>query len=229
MTKTTKILIACFIVETLCVTTWVLDASGMLSKLRAPRRPNSIVRLHDRKTGRFFCSGTVVSDDTIITAAHCVAQVEDMGPLGQMLKLDESVDIRAGNGVELGIYGVTVAADPRSDQAIIHGDFKQFDARRSITDPKKVFEIYIDPKADLQSCGYPYSGKLYCTPIHYVEPYNFQMAVKGQMYPGMSGGPIIDMNTGEIVGINTAMMGDVAIVSLTTNIYDNLRVNSTEK
>src|ERR1700676_2800334 len=58
-----------------------------------------LVRLHDRATGRFFCSGSVISDRFILTAAHCVVD-----------KSKESLDIevRTDKNEKLQVYAKVV-------------------------------------------------------------------------------------------------------------------------
>jgi secreted trypsin-like serine protease len=45
-----------------------------LQEAPKPTQLFAIVRLHDAETGRFFCSGSVISDKYVLTASHCVVR-----------------------------------------------------------------------------------------------------------------------------------------------------------
>lgn len=174
-----------------------------------------VVRLHILASGQFFCTGTVVSDKHIITAAHCV-----MGaPLGVPL-----IEVRRGNGVKTNVKASVVGYNGRSDQAVLYGNFTDFPAKDIVTDPNEIEKIITDPDSDLIMCGYPYAGPLACSPFKFKYHAGFQFAGTGFLIPGMSGGPVIDRKTGKIVAENLgieAVPGQVSntLISPLTNIY----------
>ena len=48
----------------------------------------------------------------------------------------------------------------------------------------------------------------------------------GNLYPGMSGGPVIDQTTGKIIGVNHAVDSENILVSDTIELFDNLEVSA---
>lgn len=146
----------------------------------------AIVRLHDKESGRFFCSGTVVGLHQVFTAAHCTQFV------------GYTVDVRPSNGLSIGNYAVVEAMNARGDVAMLKGNFSQFDIIPMEQNPAKIVEAL--KSNNLMLCGYPWSGKLYCNRFDYKGPYVFQLGGLAYAYPGMSGGPLLDLETGKVIG-----------------------------
>jgi len=170
----------------------------------------SIVRLVD--SNRTFCSGTVVNDNTIVTAGHCV--IEET-PLGLALK-STPIEIRAFDNVPRKTFGKVRALSVQMDSAILKGNFQVYEPRDIISDVKTLNEKR-DTKAIYVACGYPLDGKLYCTGVHYKNLNDFMWSVDGLLLPGMSGGPVLDEN-GAVIAINHAVEREHSIVSPTYNI-----------
>jgi S1-C subfamily serine protease len=62
------------------------------------------------------------------------------------------------------------------------------------------------------SCGFPYGQKrLYCSTIKPKAKEFFNLIADGDIFPGMSGGPVIDILTGEVVGVNSKVYEDGTI------------------
>jgi len=162
-------------------------------------------------SGQFFCSATVVSNTRAISAAHCFQEA----PKGVTIRVFDRYETIITNAKLLGL-------EARSDQAVIEGDFRAFNHIAVETAPDEIINSY--EKHDLLTCGYAYGGKLYCNKFTFESPDIFQMSGKAYVYPGMSGGPVIDLKTRKVVGINTAMSSSKAIVSPTIEIYQNLNV-----
>ena len=179
-----KVLIFCGIVA------YILLATGAPKMPKTQPKLGAIVRLHDVISGRFFCSGTVISDSLVLTAAHCLAM-----PVG--------ISVRTIDGVERGVLATVVNADSRGDLGLIKGDFKQFEKLPISIEPDDVINSF--KYGRVQACGYPRAGKLWCTKFTFKAAANFQFAGDGTLYPGMSGGPVIDMVTGNVIGVNTAV------------------------
>lgn len=173
-----------------------------------------IVRLHDLSTQSFFCSGHVVAQNMIVTAAHCLSNLQLNAPVLIMSPYDYSKFRMA----------FVASYEGQSDQALVTGDFTDFDTFPIATDAKTIINILENPKTRLISCGFPHAGNLLCTPMQIVGRYGFQVEVNGFMYRGMSGGPVIDLNTGYQIGVNTAVAGPNALISPLVEMWSNLNV-----
>lgn len=176
---------------------------------------HSIVRLHDMETGRFFCSAVVISPTLAITAAHCLnGRPTDEPTIMVQATKDSTINVKA-----------TVAGyEGRSDQGLITGDFRIFRSRAVETRPDVLERIYMNPNAKIIACGFPYAGDLVCTRVLSIHHIFFQFGGLGFLYPGMSGGPVIDLDSGKVIGSNTAVDSSQIIVSPTADIFDNLQV-----
>lgn len=180
----------------------------------------SIVRLHLLGPGSFFCTGTVISENTILTAAHCVAGARLGIPL---------IEVRGNDGARTGIAASVINYSERPDYALLKGNFIDFPAKDIVTDPDEIESIIKDPNSDLVMCGFPYAGPLVCTPFKFKYKLGFQFAGSGYLYPGMSGGPVIDRKSGKVVAENLGVEGvqgqvSNAIISPLINIYYGLGI-----
>lgn len=181
----------------------------------------AIVRLYDVKRNAFFCTGFVVSDNMLITAAHCIADYE---VLGIVFKAHiAGVEVRDLHGKKTAASISYSKADVRSDQALIVGDFSMFEHMLIATEPGLVAKI--SQTGTIKSCGFPYGGPLYCVSLKYEHIEDFQMSFSGDnLFPGMSGGPVFDNKSGIVIGINTGVAGPHQIISPTSNIFYNLGI-----
>lgn len=174
---------------------------------------SSVVRLHDMD-GNFFCSGVVVSDKNVMTAAHCV---DHLPPL------DVSVSVRSFDGKQKALAWVR-GAHSRADFAVLGGDFKSFRKQPHSVNPKVILDKAFKSKEPLVSCGYPYAGELLCLPVVKRGTFGFWITGDSNLYPGMSGGPVMDASTGTVIAVNSAMMGGYAILAPIVEIYAALRI-----
>lgn len=160
---------------------------------------SALVRLETLE-GQTFCSGTVISNTTILTAAHCM-MIE--GPM----KIASLPDAK-GHVTEA--LGVAYKINPRADYASVKGNFSAFSKMAFSTNPAAdiLYHNY-----NLVTCGFPYGGRPVCYRITRPEKFVDQIKAKGQMYAGMSGGPVIDLNTGTIYAVNTAVTDGYIILS----------------
>ncbi len=176
-------------------------------------RFSAIVRLvRDNHT---FCTGTVVSPNLIITAAHCVLMET---PFGMMM--NPTIEIRPSQNIQLNTVASVVYASVQMDQAMLTGDFRRYQFKPMITNPEKL-AIIAGSKARFISCGYPLNGELFCNPTNFDKMDNFFWAVNGVLIPGMSGGPTM-LPDGTLVAVNVAVQGVNSIVSPIYNITKNL-------
>lgn len=174
----------------------------------------SIVRLVG-EDGLTYCSGTVINDHTIITAAHCVAG-------GMMGMNTDPIEIRANDNVPRQVYGRAFYATGQLDQALINGNFKKFQPRPYVTGPDRLTAIRNTPGVQFVSCGYPMHGDLYCTATVYSHPIGFMWAVSGVLLPGMSGGPTM-LPDGTVVAVNVAVENEMSVVSPIYNLFPEVK------
>lgn len=182
----------------------------------------SIVRLYNLR-GQFFCSGVVISQHEVITAGHCViATLGPMAPLG-IYTQPEQIEIREADGVPTGRLAIAKGWSPQMDTGV-------FQLSNSMQD-HAIAQVTVEPDASekalghrLLSCGFPFGGPLHCVLLTHAHHYDFGWRVIGSLWPGMSGGPVIDLDTGEVVAINSAVNGIWSAVAPLVNIYDQLNI-----
>lgn len=185
-------------------------------KAKAPVGPlyaSSVVRLTNN--GQTFCSGVVINKDTIVTAGHCVIT---WTPFGGFLR-PEPIEVRSADNKFIAMARVK-GATVQLDRGVIKGDFKSVkpaiyisDVARSIATRAENQQYYV--------CGFPLGGPLYCGKAIYLKNWGFQVAVKGVLIPGMSGGPMM-LDNGAVVGINSAVIDDFSVISPIYNIDSDL-------
>ena len=149
-----------------------------------------------------FCSGVVVSEVYILTAAHCAPKTF----LGNMS--DEAVEIKSADQL-FTTSGQYVIVDTRRDLALIKGNFSVFnrieiDFNYTIIDDMLV------------GCGFPAGSDFNCTQMHIIGNYHFQYLTSGGFYfPGMSGGGVISITSRKVIGVNSAAGDNFLVVSPT--------------
>lgn len=176
-------------------------------------KASAIVRLHEPKTGRFFCSGVVVEEHRVLTAAHCVIDI----PPG------DKVSVRDLNGHVMGVLATVEGLSERADYAVLRGNFSKFYHMVAETSPLGILNNISNNKRKIIACGFPWSGDLFCTPVTDRIQMNFSIAAQGFLYPGMSGGPVIDVATGHVIGVNSAVNGPMIILAPIIEIYRNIQ------
>ena len=90
--------------------------------------------------------------------------------------------------------------------------------------PQPIIDAFYGKDPKIALCGYPYGGRLLCQEFTQPRQAYFQVQGISHVYPGMSGGPVIDMKTGHIIAVNTAATEAYVIVSPLTEIFASLGV-----
>lgn len=162
----------------------------------------SIIRLNNPE-GFFFCTGFVIDNNYAMTAAHCV-----LNSIGY-IKNDDII-ISDQYSMPTTVIAHAVAVDRYLDIAFIKGDFSKFEFK-----PVDFYGKYFKRGMIMQSCGFP-AGMyfLYCTELQHVGNYNFQYRTNGgPIFKGCSGGPVIDPESGYVIGVNSAVSQDNVIIA----------------
>ncbi len=175
----------------------------------------SLIRLHDLKTGRFFCSGTVISANYAVTAAHCLEGRSRRKP---------SIAIKDINNNDTPITAIAGYYEGRSDLGLLIGDFSKFQTFQATVDTQTIVSILEDSSRIIVSCGFPYGGAAFCHAIANVAPFDSGFIGIGYMYPGMSGGPVMDYATRTLVGVNTGTMDQVVYISPVVEVLTAAKV-----
>jgi len=169
-------------------------------------KPGAIVRLVEEQ-GNTFCSGTVITPHTVLTAAHCVISQTMLG----MSLERKNIGIRPSNNMDLKVIANVKRVRYQMDQAILEGDFSQFQTAEFIPDVGALDSNALK-HSKMTACGYPLGGRLFCTTILYIDRDAFMWKVYGLLLPGMSGGPVF-LSNGAVIATNVAVEANFSIIS----------------
>jgi S1-C subfamily serine protease len=151
-----------------------------------------------------FCSGTVIDNNYILTAAHCVTTEDGYRSKDDILIFNE-------HGEDTDTVVKVVGIDRMSDVALLKGDLHSFQFMGV-----DLFNTPFQTGGPFLACGFPrLQNRLICSNITDLSTFYFQYAAKGNLYPGMSGGPVVDMSKGMpiLVAVNTAVTFNQVVVS----------------
>lgn len=166
--------------------------------------------------GIIYCSGTVISDKLILTAAHCMTPTMlDFAP--------PTITIHTSADVDIGVTAQILSYDQNSDLALLGGDFKALDRRSTVSGAAAINKAF--KEQEILICGYPHNGRFSCSRLKRLTNANFKFSGTGWAYPGMSGGPVVDLSTGKIIAVISAVDGDQVIVSPLIELSKDLGVN----
>jgi hypothetical protein len=120
-----------------------------------------------------------------------------------------------------------LSANARTDTALFTGNLSEYESLKIETDPLVINKAVAD-KHTIMACGFPYGGKMYCSQLSQLRAMFFQLAGLGNLYPGMSGGPVIDMDTHTIIAVNSAVLNEWAIVAPLVALFEQLDVEANQ-
>lgn len=153
---------------------------------------NAVVRISTPMHS--FCSGVVVDDSHVLTAAHCVTN--------SWRRLDTGTFLVSDNTDTAVVKAKAIASDSYRDVALLQGNFSEFTEMTVDWSGK----TKLDGSTLLQSLGYPGTQRdLYTPNLWYAGSYTFQIIANGgPIFMGCSGGPVIDVKSGVVIGVNSA-------------------------
>lgn len=181
-----------------------------------------LVRLEDDK-GEFFCSGTVISNSYVLTAAHCLADRN-----GHLTKKKIRVkSIQNEKGVITIMEAHAAARNSRADYGLITGDFSGFNKMQMNTLPEQtpLLGTAGGLKGPVVSCGFPWGASDICYEVTGPVSIMYEgIAAKGILYPGMSGGPVVDLGQRKVIAINSAVGDGFIVIMPLVGLFETLGV-----
>lgn len=174
-----------------------------------------LVRL-ETMDGQFFCSGSVISDDYVLTAAHCIDEKGRLSSSGVKV-----VSLMNQKNESITVEAIPAAKNSRADYGVIKGDFKRFTKVRLNYLPNAILNL----QGPILACGFPWGAEDICYPTGAgAEMYYNFIFTKGVLFPGMSGGPVIDMSNRTVFAVNSAMIPGGVLFSPLIGLFETLNI-----
>lgn len=141
--------------------------------------------------GQFSCSGFIIDANYAITASHCLLDDKGDKQVGVSIK-----GVNESRAIPVKVAGIYA----RTDLGLITGDFNNFIPLNVDFNSAPFFDAY----KVYAACGHPLGQQVItCTPFKFKRSDEGQIGGLGFLVPGMSGGPLLDPQTGVVIGINT--------------------------
>lgn len=170
----------------------------------SPDKKDPIIALYEQSEGQmhFACTAFVISNKLALTAGHCLITDEEF-------LSTEDIEIRDMQLQKTKIKAKPGAVNLRADLGVIVGDFSGFNKFPLALNPGGVLSA-IGP---IMTCGFAWgSYPLLCTSYKIINNAAFEERGVGRLYPGMSGGPVLDLGAGNVIGINTRVENNGGVV-----------------
>lgn len=164
-----------------------------------------------------ICSAVVIDNNYALTAAHCVTGFFDTMDPNQVFMVYDEV------GQYTNVTIRPVAANIAKDIALLKGNFNKF--RYAAVDFYGRDRMQLGEP--LLSCGYP-SGQpyLYCADWNLTGSNDFRHTAEGiVIQKGMSGGPVYNKETGNVIGVNSAVFGSSFLVGPTVGVLSDFGID----
>lgn len=161
----------------------------------------AVVRLYHM--GSYLCTGTVIDNTHILTAAHCEREL---------------LEVRTQDGMPIGVFAKAWFNNQNTDIGLLYGDFSKFKHAKVASNPEE-YEKQL--KSTLKACGHPWGGALWCTKYTLESISYFQLQGKSMFYPGMSGGPIYS-SSGYIIGVVSGVRDSQAIIAPVIELFSQV-------
>lgn len=197
--------------------------------LYTPRMYPAFVRLkvkptHNNPDG-FLCSGTVISNKYVLTAGHCL--IDERGFLRKEVEI-ESLQARNIDDSLVDLQtAMPIGINMRADYGLIKGEFLEYDQMKIDVSP----EFQSNVRSSPVTCGFPWGSKKWtCYGTGGVVFEHSVLVVQGLLYPGMSGGPVIDMERNTVIAVNSATMpqGYIRITPL-VGLFETMGVENRDE